>query len=312
MTTPSACRVWWTAARTFALPASLTPVVLGTLLAAVWGAAPFHPLRFAAALAAVVLIHAGANLFNDAADFCSGLDTVPHPGSGAVVRGWLTPAAAQRAALGCFAIGGLIGLGLAVAAGPLLLAIGAAGLLLAVLYSAGPCSLKRAGLGDVTVGGVFALLGALGAWVVQTGRFSWLPVVWAIPVGLHVIAILHANNWRDLEGDARLGVGTVARRLGDRGSLAYYGALIFLPFLLLPLGMVAPVPNGAARATLPAWTGLAWLALPLAARCWRVARNRHTPAGHATFCGLDAMSGQLNLAFGLLYALGVLLHALAR
>ena len=38
----------------------------------------------------------------------------------------------------------------------------------------------------------------LGAWVVQTRSFSWIPVLWTVPMSMLVIGILHANNWRDI------------------------------------------------------------------------------------------------------------------
>ena len=70
---------------------------------------------------------------------------------------------------------------------------------------------------------------------------------------------------------------TVANLLGDRGSLAYYGFLVFAPFAiifaLMALRLVAPnTPAG-----LP-WTFLVTLlALPVAVRCWRKALRRRQP-----------------------------------
>ena len=42
-----------------------------------------------------------------------------------------------------------------------------------------------------------------------------------------VIGILHANNWRDIVTDGERRVKTMASIFGDRGSLIYYGFLLF-------------------------------------------------------------------------------------
>ncbi len=194
---PSALRRWITAARPWSWPASTMPVVFGTSLAVVIGGARPDVLRFALALLGMVVLHSAANMLSDVFDFKRGLDRDVTPVSGAIVRGWLSPGAVARGSILLFAVGGVIGLGLAAMTGTALLVVGAVG----VAVGAGYTLLKYHALGDLAVFLNFGLLGALGAWIVQTRSFSWLPVVWTVPMAMLVIAILHANNWRDIVSD---------------------------------------------------------------------------------------------------------------
>ncbi len=284
------------------------PVLLGTAMAVVIAGAEFHPRRFLAALAAMVMWHAGANILSDITDFNKGLDTTITPGSGAVVRGMITLQEALVAAVALFFTGGALGIILVALTGWPLLVVGIAGLLIGVCYTVGP-ALKYRALGDLAVFLDFGTLGALGAWMVQTGSPSWTPVAWSVPMSLLVIGILHANNWRDIAGDTGKSVRTVASLLGDRGSLYYYGFLIFAPYVLVLL-MIAATRYLALGPVMPATFVLTLLALPLSLRLWKRALQRAQPVHPMDFAGLDAATGQLSLLFGLLCTAAVLLRPL--
>jgi 1,4-dihydroxy-2-naphthoate octaprenyltransferase len=305
---PSAFKRWLVAARPWSFPASTMPVVFGTALAVVMGEARFSPLRFLWAIATMVLLHAAANILSDAFDFRHGLDREVTPVSGAVVRGWLTDIQARRCAAVLFGLGTISGLLIARAAGRPLFIVGGVG----VAVGAGYTLLKARALGDLAVFLDFGLLGAAGAWIVQAGSFSWLPVLWTVPMAMLVIAILHANNWRDIASDGERRVSTVAGHLGDRGSLAYYGVLIFGPvfidlaFIALPRlsrGPLRPMP----------WTFLlVLLALPSAMRLWGRAVRRAAPRAPLDFIILDGATARHNLVFGLLSTAAVVLEGILR
>src|SRR5512135_1059989 len=307
-TAPSTLKKWLIAARPWSFPASTMPVIFGTALAVVVGGARFAPLRFLWACATMVVLHAAANMLSDVYDFRHGLDREVTPVSGAVVRGWLTDGQAFRGAASLFAVGGGSGLLIAAVSGRSLFVIGGIGLLVGVFYTL----LKARALGDLAVFLDFGLLGASGAWVVQTGSFSWLPLVWTVPMAMLVIAILHANNWRDIGSDGERRVTTVAGRLGDSGSLVYYGLLIFGPFAI-DLGFIAgprlfrgPLPP------MPLTFGLVLLALPSALRLWGRAVRRGTPRRPMDFIILDGATASHNLVFGLLSAAAVVLEGFLR
>lgn len=297
---PSFLKIWFIASRPWSWPASIVPVLFGTALAVMVGGAGFRPGVFAAALAAMVILHSGANALSDADDLDKGLDKLGQvtPVTGAVARGWLTPAQARRGAAVFLAAGMLIGLWLVRAGGTALLGIGVAGILIGYAYT----RLKYNAFGDLAVFLNFGPLATAGAWAAQTGSFSWYPFAWGVPSGLIIIGILHANNWRDMASDKAGGIRTMAGLLGDAGSMTYYCLLLGVPFVYVAAAVAlsrlwtAPLP----------WTMLAvFLALPMAIDRMRKAARRANPASPLDFVILDGATAQLNMVFGLLLTAGL-------
>lgn len=307
-TAPPALKKWLVAARPWSWPASSMPVVFGTALAVVIGKARFAPFRFFWALATMMVLHSAANMLSDVFDFRHGLDRGVTPVSGAIVRGWLTDRAVARGAAALFALGAVSGVLIAWVAGRSLLVIGGIGLAVGVFYTA----LKAHALGDLAVLLDFGLLGAAGAWIVQTGTFSWLPIVWTVPMALLVSAILHANNWRDIASDGAQRVTTVAGLLGDRGSLAYYGFLIFGPFVIDAALIAVPRAAGGLFRPLPLTFLLVAPALPSALRLWGRAVRRAAPRRPLDFVILDGATASHNLVFGLLSTAAAILEGFLR
>jgi len=306
---PSTLRCWWVACRVFAIPASAVPVIFGTVLAVSMAGAELDWLRFVLALLGMAVLHTAANLLNDAADFKKGLDKRVNPVSGAVVRGWIEPRQALMAGWFLLASGILIGLYLVWLVGWSLLFIGAAGILLGVLYSLGPWPLKHYALGDLAVFSSCGLLGSLGAWTCQTGQVSWLPVLWSVPIGLLIAAILHANNWRDIPSDVEGGIHTLANSLGDRASVVYFAFLLFFPFVFVAAWVALSWLDGL-EPRMPWLALLSLLALPLAVSLMRRGMLRRAPAKPMDFLALDGAVAQLSLIFGLLYIAGIGLQPL--
>jgi 1,4-dihydroxy-2-naphthoate octaprenyltransferase len=254
--------------------------------------------RVGFALVGSWLAHAAANMLNDVADHHRGLDRVPSPVSGALARGWLSPAQTLALAILCLLLAAAVGAMLSWNYSTVPLQIAAMGALLAIGYT----WLKPIGLGDVAVWLAFGPLISAGTASVLTGRFSWISVVWMIPFASLVVAVLHANNWRDIEDDRAAGVITLAQRLGEAGSRWYYRALIIgaygltLAMIILPRlipGRVLPMP----------WT------LTLVLLTWPVAQQRIRQAGlsREQRLDLDARTAQLMVPFGAASLLGLLL-----
>jgi 1,4-dihydroxy-2-naphthoate octaprenyltransferase len=307
---PGCVRLWWIASRPYSLTASTMPVIFGTAMAVIIGGAEMHWFRFAAAFAGMVALHVGANLLNDGIDFKRGFDRRVNPVSGAVVRGWITPRRAFAVAGALFAVGSALGAVLVAVAGLPVLWIGLVGVVIGFLYSAGPFALKYHAVGDLAVFLDFGILGAMGAWAVQTGQLSWIPALWAIPMSLLVIGILHANNWRDIDFDTAGGAKTMASLLGDRLSVAYYGLLVYSPYVVV-LAIIVLSRLGVGP-KMPLTFFITFLTLPLAVRLMRCALGRNTNADPAPFRSLDGATGQLNLAFGLLSTAALVLAAVLR
>jgi 1,4-dihydroxy-2-naphthoate octaprenyltransferase len=291
---PSA-KIWFLAARPFSFTASITPVLVGTALAATQGY--FHPLYFIAALFGGLFIHAGSNLFNDFYDYKTGADAQPTSGSGLLVQKMIQPQQVYRAALVMFLLAFLIGIYLVAVRGWVIVALGTGGLLGGFFYTARPVNLKYRALAEPVIFLLFGVLMVWGAWFVQTGSFAWEPMLVSIPVALLVTAIVHANNLRDILTDQKAGFRTLSTHLNPRGSSLFYSALLALAFLwLIPMVLTG---------ILKWYVFVAVLSLPAALKVIKVVRSLDAKPG-SPLAFADVMTAQLHMQYGLLLAAGIL------
>ncbi len=301
---PPFLKKWLIAMRPWALPASTMPVIFGTSLAVVVGQVSLDILRFVLAILAMMILHSAANILSDVFDFKRGLDKTVTPVSGAIVRGWITTKQAAVFSVALFVFGSALGVTLVLMTGTVLLIIGGIGIFIGVFYA----GLKYHALGDLAVFLNFGILGSLGAWVVQTNSFSWIPVIWTVPMAMLVSGILHANNWRDVSSDTERKITTVASLFGDKGSLSYYAFLIFGPFLIV-VGLILIPRLISGQFTAMPWTFfVVLLGLPSALKLWGRGLRRHTPRQPMDFIILDGATAQHNLVFGLLCTAAVWLQ----
>lgn len=299
---------WWISIRPFSLPASTMPVIFGTVLAIVYGEASFNPWYFLMALTGMIILHGASNILSDIHDYKKGLDTTPTPVSGGVVRKLITLKEAKNASIILFSAGAAIGLILTWLTGIWLLFIGIAGLFIGIFYTTGTrISLKYNALGDLAVFMDFGILGALGAWYVQTNELSWIPVLWSVPMATLVIAILHANNWRDIKSDTKGKIITIASLLGDKNSLKYYGILIYGPFFMVLALILIPYFLELGITAMPFTFLITLSALPIAIKLWKKALKRRNPEDPMDFVTLDGATAKLNLTFGVLCSLALIL-----
>ncbi|HPM42011.1 MAG TPA: prenyltransferase, partial [bacterium] len=102
--------LWWRAARPYAYPASVVPVLLGAALAFADGIS-VSLWRLLLTLVGIVAAHAGGNLMNDYFDFRKGVDRPGTlGGSGALVDGLMTPRKVLFGAVISFAAAAAAGL----------------------------------------------------------------------------------------------------------------------------------------------------------------------------------------------------------
>lgn len=281
--------VWVEAARPRTLPASIAPVIVGTA-----AAERFIPWRAVAALLVSLALQIAVNLANDLFDAQRGVDTEERRGPRRAVASGLVPAAAMKKAIVvALGIAAIAGLTLAMAVGWELLAIGAAAILAALAYSGGPRPYGSAALGEVMVFVFFGLVATAGSAYVQDESLKLVAVLAGIPMGLLAAAILVVNNLRDIPTDSAAGKNTLAVALGpDRTALLYRG-LVAGSFLMLPAIAVAissPWPLAAASAIM--------LAIP-------PLRRVRADADAPTLIGVLGATARLQLAFALLFALGL-------
>jgi len=300
----SVVKKWVIAARPWALPASTMPVIFGTSLAVVIGRVSLDVFGFLLALSGMVILHSAANMLSDVFDYKRGLDKTVTPVSGAIVRGWLTTRQVTAGSIVLFFIGSIFGLILVYMTGTVLLIVGAIGVVIGLFYTV----LKYHALGDLAVFLDFGILGSLGAWIVQTESFSWLPVLWTVPMAMLVSAILHANNWRDSVSDKKREIITVAAFFGDKLSFVYYSLLIFGPFIFVLGYILIPRIVSLGLTPMPYTFFVTILAVPNAIKLWKRAFRRHEPRKPMDFIILDGATAQHNLVFGSLCTAAVWLQ----
>ena len=235
---------WYRAARPRTLTATYIPVLLAGVLALTEGV--FDLLRFALALIGAVSLQIGANLVNEYFDYVRGSDAEKTAGQGMIIKNnVLTPIEVRNGAIASIAFGTLIGLILVTLTGPLLLWIGLGGVLVVILYTAGPLPLAYIGLGEIAVFIFMGPLMVLGAYYVMADRFEAKPLYIALPIAFLTAAIMHANNVRDLEADRAAHKRTLAVLFGRRFARLEYllllGGGFFALIVLVALGQMPPL-----------------------------------------------------------------------
>lgn len=218
---------WVEGARLRTLPAAISPVLVGSGVAAFdRGFAPAHA---ALALLVALALQVGVNYANDYSDGIRGTDAVRVGPLRLVGSGAASPKAVKTAAFACLGLAGLAGLLLVVLTQAWwLLVLGAACIVAAWFYTGGSRPYGYAGWGEVFVFVFFGLVAGVGTTYVQLGETpeeSW----WGgVLCGAVASAILVANNLRDRAGDAAAGKLTLAVRLGDRWTRWLYVSLVGL------------------------------------------------------------------------------------
>ncbi|TAG33002.1 MAG: 1,4-dihydroxy-2-naphthoate polyprenyltransferase [Verrucomicrobia bacterium] len=236
---PRTLQIWLEATRPKTLPAAIAPVLVGTALALRadtlrWPAA-------AACLAFALLVQIGTNFANDYYDARKGADTAERVGPRRAVASGLVPAATMRAAMvGVFAAAFLVGLTLLSYGGWPLLVVGVLSIACGVAYTGGPYPLAYHGMGDVFVFVFFGLVAVGATAFVQIGTLSWATLIAGAGVGALATNILVANNYRDVETDAKAHKRTLlvkwGRAYGRKQFAAAHAAAAAAPLLLVPTG----------------------------------------------------------------------------
>ena len=251
---------WIEGARPRTLPNAVAPVLAGTGAAAWVGG----EVWWKAALALVVSISLiiGVNYANDYSDGIRGTDDDRSGPVRLVGAKLASPQAVLAAAVISLSIGAGAGLALALVSQPWLIAVGAACIAGAWLYTGGTNPYGYRGLGEVAVFVFFGLVAVLGTQYTQALRVDWVGLALAIAVGSLSSAVLVANNLRDIPTDQVSGKITLAVRLGDARTRQLFQVLVAVPFLLtVLLALASP------------WCLVGLAAAPLAVRAAKPVRS---------------------------------------
>ncbi len=230
-------KYWVEAARPKTLTASVSPVLLGSVLA--FYDNMFNPVPAILCLLVALFAQIASNFANDYFDYKKGADGEDRLGpQRAVASGWITPKAMLTGTFITLGLSCLCGLALLLFAGWELIFVGIIMALGVLAYSAGPYPLAYNGLGDVCVLLFYGIIPVCFTYYVQTNSFSLLSFILSLAVGLLSINILVVNNYRDYEQDKTAGKRTTIVLFGKTFGRIFYltngivALLLTVPLLL--------------------------------------------------------------------------------
>ncbi|MHA7305950.1 1,4-dihydroxy-2-naphthoate polyprenyltransferase [Arthrobacter sp. TMN-49] len=286
---------WIAGARLRTLPMAVAPVIIGTAAAFDLGA--LHWGRAVLAALVALLLQIGVNYANDYSDGIRGTDEVRVGPLRLVGSGVANPGHVKMAAFGALGLAMLAGLALVILSQAWwLLLVGAGAVLAAWGYTGGKNPYGYMGLGDVFVFVFFGPVATLGTTFTQAGAVSPAAVLGSIATGLIAVALLMANNVRDIPTDTGVGKRTLAVRLGDRNARISYVVMLALSVVLMLI--LAPAKP---------WILLVLLLIPfMLMPSWLMLTGKK----RKSLIPVLQQTGLINLGFSVLFAAAMVLTAL--
>ena len=232
---------WLLAMRPRTLSLSMTPVLVGGMLAWTVEGQLYWPALVAAFFGGA-LIQLGTNLHNDATGLRRGGDGPDRFGPlRATASGLLDESAVNASALASFAAAALIGCYLVWVGGWPIFLLGLAAIMSGWAYNGGPLPVAYTPLGELFVLIFFGLGAVCGTYWLCAAQVSAIAVEAGLAVGFFAAAVLLVNNKRDVKADARVGRCTLAILAGPHVTKWIYAGLLLAPFaLLVPIGLQLP------------------------------------------------------------------------
>ena len=284
---------WILATRPWSFPASTMPVFVTIMY--LWS--NDYKVSWALAIMAlinIIFVHAAGNVWSDYHDYKKGVDAEDTYGVRTLISGLFTPKQVLKLSLVLQAVAVLMGLSIVYFTGLTTLWFGLAGIALSLLYP----PLKYAASGDLVIMICYAILPMLGTTYICSGEI--VPeVLWlAVPIGSITVAILHANNSRDIETDKRAKIQTFALLTGRLFAIYVYIFELLLPYIWVVALVVAQLVSP--------WIMLCLLTLPISLKNCKQMLTCKTE-GEKAIANLDEATAKLQLAFSLTLAIGLIL-----
>src|SRR6266852_1100989 len=297
---PAFWKVWVKTARPFSLTAAVSPVLVGTAVAAYEGT--FHLFACLVTLLSCLFLQIAANYFNEYFDYRYGLDHSESLGASTVIfRHEMTASQVLAGGIGSFVIAAIFGLILIYLVGPVILLFGLTGMAIAYFYSAKPFQFAIRGLGDILVYIAMGFLMTWGAYYIQIPRWSWLAFAASVPVGFLVVAILNMNNTRDIQDDMAVHKLTLPVRFGQLFGQRFHAFLLIGSYLAVSLFVLLKL--------LPLYSLAVWITFPLA---FGNVRSVLMASDRKAFAIGIKRTATLHLQFGVMLALGIVVAALLK
>lgn len=214
-------KIWIANTRPRTLPAAASSIIIGLALS-------FHETKIHIPTAVItmitaILIQIGTNFANDYFDFIKGTDTEKRIGpTRAIQAGLVKKNEMLSACIITFVMAILFGIFLVIRGGYPILIIGFFAIIFGLLYTAGPAPIGYIGLGDIFVFIFFGLISVGGTYYLQTLKINYTAFIAGMAPGLYSVAILTANNIRDINTDKESKKKTLVVRFGyDFGIFEY-------------------------------------------------------------------------------------------
>ncbi len=286
---------WVLATRSWSFPASAMPIIVSTAWLYFRGFDVSIPLALLSLLT-IVMVHAAGNVWSDYFDFKKKVDREDNYSVKTLTSGQFAPAQFFRFSLLLQAFAIALGIIIIWLTGLPTLYIGLAGLTLSLLYP----PLKYNALGDVVIFLCYAVLPMLGMSYILTGNFHCDILFIAVPIGLITDAILHSNNTRDIQDDAKAGIKTFAMLIGGKTS-----AWIFIFEMTLPFIFAIAISFFGLLPVKTVW--LILLALPIALKNAAQMHRFISSKTPSDIQDLDEKSAKLQMAFSLLLSIAMII-----
>ena len=220
---------WFKIIRPGTLFASISPVIIGLIIAA--KRTDINYFIAAITLISAVSIQIFSNLVNDYFDYKRGLDKSGRLGpKRALAEGTIDIKSMKKSIYITLAIAIISGGYLVISGGVPILLIGVFSILFAWLYTATEHSLSYLGIADIFVFIFFGLLATTGTTYLQTHTFVLKSLYCGCVCGSIATCILIVNNLRDIDVDRENNKNSFVVRFGKKA-----GEMEYLFFVLLTL-----------------------------------------------------------------------------
>jgi len=291
-------KTWIIATRPWSLVMTFVSTCLAGILA--YASGSFSVPIFMLTMVGLLIAHISANMTNDWYDVKHGVDANaptseyrPHP----LLFGELDKKTYKRVIFSLYGIGLIISLYLTWLRGIPVLIFSALGVILGVFYTADPVKLKHHSVGEISVFLAYGPLMVGGAYYALTGTVSLDAMMASVPIGLLVALVLLANNIRDREFDASVGISTLTTNKEEKQGFAYYK-------ILLSSAYIATIVLIFARVLSP-FSVIAFLTL-------RESYGIVKQFGVKIPLTSDQITAQLSLHYGVLLTLGEFLNLIIK
>lgn len=291
--------IYFQAVRAFSFPASMIPCVLGAMFAfllfpnqTLWYLLPFIMIS-------TIFLHSASNVISDYDDYKMGVDDEKSlGGSRVLVEKLIDPKKLFRFGITLFGIAVLFGLPIILTRGYVIFLLGLLGIGGGFFYTRRPLGFKYIALGDFIFFLLYGPAIVLGTFYALTGTYSMIPLLGSFPIGLLVVGILHANNFRDIVHDRRANIKTLASVMGENFAKGEYLFLIAGAYVVIIVLVVISV--------LTPWSLIVLISLPPAIKNMNQIKGVKIE-DTTKIAMLDVQTAQLTLIFGLLLSISVLI-----